>query len=101
MKPLLLILALAVSVSGQKLESVKNWKLIKEMSGPIRDHPGLTIQISAPQIARGNDRVKLLIKAEFPGGAPRDIFKDNVPWGFDPSSISLLVGKLEFNCTTL
>jgi hypothetical protein len=95
MKVILTVLFLATLVHAQE------WRPIKEMSGAIPDNPGLTMQISVAQIARGEDRIKLLLKAEFPYGAPRDLFKANVPWGFDPTSISTVIGRLDFNCTTL
>lgn len=101
MRALLLILLLTVSAQAQQLEDIKDWKLIKEMSGEIPDHPGLTIEMYAAQIARGDSRVKLIVKAEFPGGAPRDLLKDHVPHGFDASSISTMVFKVEFDCDTL
>jgi hypothetical protein len=95
MKIILTVLFLATLAHAQE------WRPIKEMSGPIPDNPGLIMQVSVAQIARGEDRIKLSVKAEFPYGAPRDVFKDNVPWGFDPTSISQIVGRLDFNCSTL
>jgi len=92
---------LAVSAQAQKLEDVKDWKLIKEMSGEIPNHPGLMVELYAAQIARGDSTVKLILRMEYPWGAPGDIFKDAVPRGFDPTSISRVVGKVEFNCDTL
>lgn len=71
------------------------------MSGDIPNHPGLTIEIYAAQIARGDNHVKLRFKAEFPGGAPIDLFKDNAPHGFDVSSISRMEFRGEFDCDTL
>ena len=97
MKPLLLILLLAFTASAQTTD----WQLIKEMSGEIPDHPGLTMNVYASQIARGDSVVKLQLKAEFPGGAPMDVLKDNAPHGFDISSISTMIFKSEFNCDTL
>jgi hypothetical protein len=97
MKPLLLILCLATYAAPQKPE----WKLLKEMSGEIPDHPGLTVETRASQIARGDDTVKLQIRWDFPWGAPRDLLKDHVLWGFDPSSISRVETKIQFNCKTL
>jgi hypothetical protein len=94
MKALLLLLALAIP---QKQE----WKFIKELSGEIKDHPGLTVEIRMSEIARGGDRIRLLMRADFPGGAPRDVFQPLVPRGFDASSISRLEGKLELDCKAL
>lgn len=93
MKALLLILV--VSVSAQE------WKLIKEMSGEIPDHPGLTIQTHAAEIARGDDIIKLKVRFSFPDGAPFEMFRKNAPPGFDLSSISYFIFKAEFNCDTL
>lgn len=94
MRALLLILCLAIP---QKQE----WKLLKEMSGDIPDHPGITVEVYASQIARAGDRVKLQLRVEYPNGAPRDIFQPYVPWGFDASSISKMLAKVEFDCKTL
>jgi hypothetical protein len=95
MKALLLILALTISVSAQT-----DWKLIKEMSGEIPDHPGLTAEFYAAEIARGDSLVKLLIRMDFPWGAPK-FPKATYPTGFDASSISRFEFKVEFNCDTL
>jgi hypothetical protein len=100
MKALLLILLLAVSAQAQKLEDIKDWKLIKEMSGEIPNHPGLTTETHAAQIARGGDLIKLVIRADYPWGAPADIFRDHVPHGFDPSSISRIEVRIELHCAT-
>jgi len=78
-----------------------DWKLIKEMSGEIPDHPGFTLEFRAAEIARGNDLVKLVLRVDMPRGAPVDLFRDNVPRGFDVSSINRIEGRLEFNCKTL
>ena len=96
MKTLLLILCLATSAAAQQ-----DWKLLKEMSGDIPDHPGLTVEAYASEIRRGEDRVRLQVKIEFPGGAPRDMLQPYVPWGFDASSITRMVAKIDFNCKTL
>ena len=95
MKPLLLILLFAFTASAQ------NWKPIKEMSGEIPNHPGLTIEIYAAQIERGDNVTKLRIRFDFPWGSPGDLLKENVPWGTDPTSISRVEGGFEFNCKTL
>lgn len=97
MKPLLLILALAFCVSAQ---DTKDWKLIKEMSGDIPDHPGLTVEVRAAQIARGDDGIKVMIRADFPWGSPDDLFRDRVPHGLDPTSISRIEGQIKLNCAT-
>lgn len=97
MKPLFLILLFAFTASAQ----TPDWKLIKEMSGDIPDNPGLTIETYAAEVARGDSLVKLKVKFEFPHGAPYNLLKDNVPLGFDISSISRFVFKAEFNCDTL
>jgi hypothetical protein len=97
MKPLLLILCLAFVASAQ----TPDWKFIKEMSGDIPNHQGLTIEFYAAEIARSGSGVKLLLKAEFPGGAPVDLFRDNAPSGFDISSVSRIVVQLKFNCDSL
>jgi tetratricopeptide (TPR) repeat protein len=65
-----------------------DWKLIKEMSGEIPDHPGFTLEFRVAEIARGNDLVKLLMRVDMPGGAPVDLFRDNVPRVFDVSSFN-------------
>ena len=100
MKPLLLILALVFSAHAQKLEDIKDWKLIKEMSGEVPDHAGITVEVRAAQIARGGDTIKLLWRIDYPYGAPRDIFKNVVPYGTDPTSISRIVSKIQLNCKT-
>ena len=97
MKTLLLMLLLTITATAQ----TSDWKLIKEMSGDIPNHPGLTVEVYASQIARGDNVIKLMVKAEFPGGAPADLLKANAPHGFDISSISRMVFKTEFNCETL
>jgi hypothetical protein len=103
MKPLLLILALAFSVSAQEIkqiEQIKDWKLIKEMSGDIPNHPGLTEEFYAAKIARGDSTVKLLVRMDFPWGAPR--FEGaTYPRGFDASSIRHVLFQVELNCDTL
>lgn len=102
MKPILLILCLALSVSAQAdVLGIKNWVAIKEMTGPIPNHPGLVVQSYAAEIARGDDKIKLLFRADFPLGAPVDLFKKNVPAGFDVSSIGRMAFRLDFNCATL
>lgn len=103
MKPLLLILALAFSVSAQdikEIEKIKNWKLIKEMSGEVPNHPGLTVEFRAAEIARGDDVVKLIWRMDFPWGSPGDLLKEHVPHGFDPTSISRVESRVELNCKT-
>lgn len=103
MKPLFLILFLAFSASAQdvkQIEQIKDWKPIKEMSGDIPDHPGLTIEVSAAQIMRAEHTVKLLVKMEFPWGSPR-IPGATYPRGFDTSSISRVIFRVELNCETL
>lgn len=71
------------------------------MSGDIPNHPNLTIEVYASEIARGEDTVKLILRADFPNGAPVDLFRQNAPFGFDISSISRMVFKAKFNCKTL
>jgi hypothetical protein len=94
MRTLLLILLLAVSAHAQ------DWKLIKEMSGDIPNHNGLTVEVYAAEIARGDDKVKLLMKIEYPWGSPR--FEGaTYPQGFDVTSIARILTKVEFNCETL
>jgi len=95
MKVILILLLLAIPAHAQE------WKPIKEMSGPIPDHPGITIETSASQIARGGDIVKLRFRADFPWGSPGDLVRNLVPWGFDPTSISRVEFKLLFNCQSL
>lgn len=101
MKTLLLILLLSLSTAAQQENNDLNWKLIKEMSGDIPNHPGLTVKTYGAEIARGGDLIKLSIKVGFPYGAPVSVFKDNVPHGFDVSSIERIEGRLELNCQTL
>lgn len=96
MRPLLLILAFILSVAAQTAE----WKPIKEMSGEIPDHPGITLNVSASEIARGNDLVKLRIRFDFPDGAPYDLFRNNAPVGFDVSSVVRIESRIELNCKT-
>lgn len=95
MKPLFLILTLVFTAQAQD-----GWKSIKEMSGPIPD-AGVSIKTSAAQIARGDDHVKLLVRFDFPEGAPFALLKDNVPAGFDVSTIAAVVSKVDLNCKTL
>lgn len=90
----LLLLILMLIPSGE-------WKHIRELSGDIPDHPGLTLEVYVSEIARGDDLVKLSMRADFPGGAPIDVFKANVPHGFDASSITRIQTRLELNCRTL
>ena len=96
MKTLILIVALAVSVSAQT-----EWKQIKEISGDVPNHPGLTWQTHAAEIARGGQRLKLKVRFSFPNGAPVELFRKNAPAGFDISSISHLIVRADFNCDTL
>lgn len=101
MKILLFILALAFAVNAQeKLE----WKLIPEMSGPIPDHPGLSIEMYAARIARGDKNTKVSVRIELPNGAPVDLFHKSgasVPLGFDVSSITRMTLRVSLNCETL
>jgi hypothetical protein len=97
-RPLLLVLltlALTVSVPAQE------WKLIKEMSGDIQNHPGFRIEVYAARIARGDDKVKLTLRFDFPNGAPFELFRKNVPFGFDVSSIARITSEVKLNCKTL
>jgi hypothetical protein len=96
MKTLILILLLAGVVTAQDYQ----WKHLKELSGEVPNHPGITFQTYAAEIQRGGDRIRLIWKVEFPWGAPYDVFKDNVPWGFDPSSVAKFQARLDFNCAT-
>jgi hypothetical protein len=96
MKPLLLILALATVAAAQELQ----WKPIREMSGEIPNHPGVTVEFSAAEIARRDDGVKLILRAEFPWGAPSDLIK--VPASeLDVTSLFRFTGRMDFNCRTL
>lgn len=102
MKVLLLILALAVSVSAQEpVEGITDWKFIKEVSGKIIGHPELTVEVYAARFSTGNGKIKLITRFDFPNGAPVDVFRHNVPVGFDVSSIKRMIFKWEFNCNTL
>lgn len=98
-----MLLALAVSVTAQdikEIEKIKDWKLIKEMSGDISNHPGLTIELYAAEIARSDSGVKLIVRADFPWGSP--MFSGaTYPRGFDTSSISRVVFRVELDCTML
>ena len=89
MKLLLLILA---------LQTPLEWKVIKEMSGNIPNHPGLTVVTSATQIKRSEYTTKLLLRADFPYGAPIDVFRDSAPHGFDVSSIVRMEAHVELDC---
>ena len=71
------------------------------MSGDIPDHPGLTIETYASEIARDGDIIKLKVRFDFPGGAPVEPFKGYVPFGFDISSISRVEMGVKFDCKTL
>lgn len=82
------------------LTQAPDWKLIKEMSGEVPNHPGITVNFYAAEIARSDNQIRLLMKAEFPDGAPQ-IEGATYPRGFDTTSISRMEGKLKFNCDTL
>lgn len=92
MRPALLILCLAFTVSAQE------WKPIKEMSGVIAGSP---LEVSATRIARNGDVIRLLFRVDFPDGAPWEVFRNNVPSGFDVSSVSKIEGGLKLDCKTL
>jgi hypothetical protein len=94
MKTLFLILALAVTASAQ------DWKLIKEISGEIPNHPGLTIETYAAEIARDEDIIKLKIRFDLPYGPPVDWFQ-GTNQGFDVSTISRLEVGVRLDCKTL
>lgn len=89
MKVLLLILT---------LQSPSEWKSIKEMSGYVS---GVPMNTSAMKIARSGDVIKLLFRVEFPNGAPWEMLRENVPVGFDVSSISRIEGGLKLDCKSL
>lgn len=93
------LLALAILLLLPQTEP--KWIPIKEMSGPIPDHPGLTIETYATQIARREDGVRLQLRWDWPYGTPYELFKDHVPRGFDPSSIARFTFKADLNCQTL
>lgn len=104
MKTLFLILAFAIlALTPQQLPTDDlDWKLIKEMSGEIPNHPGQTVEVRGAQIARGNELVKVSVRFDFPWGAPVGVFKNStVPRGFDLSSISRIQLRIELNCKTL
>lgn len=102
MKVLLLILALTAGVVAQEpIEGITDWKFIKEVSGKIPNHPGLTVEVYAARFSHGNGKIKLITRFDFPNGAPVGVFKNNVPVGFDISSINRMIFKWEFNCDTL
>jgi hypothetical protein len=102
MKPILLLILLAISVSAQtEVLGIKDWKPIKEMTGPIPNHRGMAIKTYAAKIARDGDIIKLSLRMDLPNGAPVDIFKNVVPPGFDIRSIVRVEGGLKLNCKTL
>lgn len=78
-----------------------DWRLIKEMSGDIPDHPGLTIETYGAEVARGDDKVKLKVRMAFPNGSPGDLLRKHVPTGIDPSSIDRVEGGIELDCKSL
>jgi hypothetical protein len=85
-KVFLFILALACSVQAQE------WKLIKEMSND-------RIEVYATEIARDGDKLKLLIRADFPKGSPR-IEGAKYPDGVSYNEIRSIIARAEFNCQT-
>lgn len=78
------------------------WKLIKEMSGTIRD--GLTFETYGAEVARNGDIVKLMLDVRFPSGMPHDICDDGtckLPYGVAAESVRRFSGRVKLNCAKL
>jgi len=97
---LLLIALLGCAANAQEIKTELNWKPLKELSGTVPAHPGLSVEVYAAEIARRDEGVKLIMRFDFPWGAPRDFV--NVPASeFDITSLSRFQARLDFNCSTL
>lgn len=97
----LLIVAPAFGQSDGKQEKPK-WKLIKELSGTIRDD--LTFETYGAEIARNGEIVKLLLDVRFPSGMPHDICADGsckLPDGVDAESVRGVSSRVKLNCAKL
>jgi hypothetical protein len=103
MKALILFLIITGAAYGQSVKDLDKleWKPIKEMSGPFPNHPGITVEVFASEIARRDDGVRLRLRFDFPWGSPVGAFQGKVPHGFDPSSIQRVEAQVDFNCKTL
>jgi hypothetical protein len=89
MKAFVLLLTLVMqSGSPSQLE----WKQIPEMSGHF--------PFSVAKIARDGDVVKLIMRVDFPDGAP-SMFQENAPKNVPASNIMRVEGGLKLNCKTL
>lgn len=78
------------------------WKLIKEMSGTIRDD--LTFETYGAEIARNGDTVKLLLDVRFPSGMPHDICDDGsckLPAGVSAESVRRFSSRVKLDCAKL
>jgi hypothetical protein len=102
MKTLILLLIITGGAYGQSVKDLDKleWKPIKEMSGPIWGYEGLTVDVKVAAIARRDDGVKVVLRFDYPWGAPGNVFKI-YPHGFDLSSISRVVYKADVNCQSL
>lgn len=101
MKTLLLILVLVGSAYAQEVKNLDSlkWKPIREMSGNIPGHEGLTVEVFVAEIARREDGVRVIVRAEYPWGTPSDLFIQK-PHGFDATSFSKIVFRVDLNCNT-
>lgn len=75
MRVLLVILVLALSVQSQTPDDADlEWMLIPEASGPMTEYVNLSIQTYVAKISRGDNKVKLWVRFDFPNGAPMKLF---------------------------
>ena len=98
---LVLIAFLISPVFAQNAENPDNvkWIKIQEMSGALPGNPGLEIYVFIAEIARREDGVKVVVKAEYPWGSPPDLFTRAPAW-FDKTSVRRIQGKINFDCAT-
>lgn len=101
MRALLLILLISFVASAQDVKDLDDlhWKPIKEMSGDIPGHVGLTMDVYVAEIARRENGVKLLLRVDYPWGSPSDLFT-TAPKGLDKTSVSRIQGQFDFDCST-
>jgi hypothetical protein len=95
---LLLIVLISSPATAQEVEGITDWKFLPEMSGTAPD--GTSFRTYGTRIARGDDKVRLLMRFDFPDGAPREL-QLNVPRGWDATSVVRFLGEIEFNCASL
>lgn len=89
----LILMFLPLPCFGQTNE----WTPIKELTGFMLSR---AINTSMREIARSDDGVKLLIRFDFPDGAPPALFT-HVPAGFDMNEIVRVEGRLKLDCETM